>query len=169
MKVQDVSSLTYYPALSLQYPDITTTYMNRYSILMHYMIYINILHSFNRCKQVTVLGTVYKVNSCWMMTGRQNVHSCTLPQFGKLYDILIHDLDEGIIFVFILTQTLCFDPNHAAYLIQPIPTSLMSCTYLCQYRQSMSCHHIFNAVPSYCGNYLYIKSKYDLSVYCDYQ
>ena len=49
-----------------------------------------------------------------------------------------------------------------AYVINPLTE------YLCIYRSSISCYHLFNAVHHGNPGLKYVLSKYDLSVYCHY-
>lgn len=55
-----------------------------------------------RCESVTIYGTLYKSHKCWMMVGKQQLLSGVLPQFGKLYDILIHGSEPNVLFVFFI-------------------------------------------------------------------
>ncbi len=122
-----------------------------------------------RCQWVTVLGTTYRVNKCWMMVGRQEVPTGTLPQFGQLCDIIIHGAEPHILFVFMVSPTLSYNPHVGAYVVEPLPNVLATSNFYCVYRSSLHCHHTFNAVQSRVGHCLYVKSKYDLTVYCNYE
>lgn len=62
-------------------------------------------------------------------------------------------------FVFVVMQTLAYDPVLGAYEVVPLTE------YKCFYRSSI---HLFNVVRHGHDRAMYIKPKYDLSVYCNY-
>lgn len=116
-----------------------------------------------RCKNVTVLGTAYRIEKCHMMVRVVQIRSGNVPQFGFLRDIITYGQQPSILFVFKLMETLGYDANIGAYVICPLSE------FMILYRSSMMCHYLFNAVD--CNdneNKYYVKSKYDLSVFCDY-
>ena len=96
-----------------------------------------------------------------MMIGTTELPFGTAPQFGLLYDIIVYGSEPNIVFVFIALQTLAYDPILGAYEVTTLRT------YRCLYRSSIHCYHTFNAVHG-AHEHMYIKSKYDLSVYCNY-
>lgn len=98
-----------------------------------------------------------------MMVGTTEIQSGTVPQFGWLYDIIIHGREPNILFVFRIMETLHYDPILGAYEIAALAD------YMCVYRSSIQCHYLFNAVKHSSHVTRFIKSKYDLSVYCDYK
>lgn len=97
-----------------------------------------------------------------MMIGVLALQSGNAPQFGLLHDIIIYGQEPSIIFVFNVMETLGYHRNMGAYVICPLAE------YQCIYRSSLLCHHLFNAVHHDDHSTKYIKSKYDLSVYCNY-
>ena len=107
---------------------------------------------------MTIMGTVYKAEKCWLMISTTEIPIGTVPKFGLLYDIIIQgsDLEPNTYFFFIVIDTLNYGPVSGAKQLQQ---------YQCFYRSAISncCYHPLNAVQHGPGN-LYIKSKYDLSV-----
>ena len=114
---------------------------------------------------MTIMGTMYRVEKCWLMIGTTDISFGTVPQFGLLYDIIVQGTSQepNIYFVFIVMDTLNYDPVFGAYEVKQLRE------YRCLHRSivSNSCYHPFNAVEHINGG-LYIKSKYDLTVYCNY-
>lgn len=98
------------------------------------------------------------------MIGTTELPFGTVPQFGLLYDIIVQGFNRepSVYFMFIVMDTINYDPVLGAYEVKRLHE------YKCLYRSfiSSSCYHPFNAVEH--GGNLYIKSKYDLSVYCNY-
>ena len=95
-----------------------------------------------------------------MMIRVIELQSGNAPQFGLLHDILVYGQGPNLLFVFDIMETLGYDRNLGAYVISPLAE------FQCIYRSSMLCHYLFNAV--HLDNHSYIKSKYDLSVFCNY-
>lgn len=114
-----------------------------------------------RCDWATVMGTTYRVNKCCMMIGTTMVPTGCVPQFGSLCDIVYYG-QESPIFVFNVLETVQYHSTFCAYEVMPLSV------YQCLYRPAIRCHHLFNAINY--GNTVtkYIKSKYDLTVYCNY-
>ena len=112
---------------------------------------------------MTIMGTVYK-EKCWLMISTTEIPIGTVPKFGLLYDIIIQgsNHEPNIYFVFIVMDTLNYDQILGAYEVKRLQQ------YQCFYRSAISncCYHPLNAVQH--GGNLYIKSKYDLSVFCCY-
>ena len=115
-----------------------------------------------RCKHVTILGTSYKVEKCCMLIGTTQTSSGCAPQFGLLHNIVLYGQEPSTLFIFIVLTTLFYNPVFGAYEVTP------TMTYKCLYRYAMQCHHLFNAIHYGDNTNLFIKSKYDLSVYCHY-
>ena len=93
------------------------------------------------------------------MIGTTQLPLGMVPQFGLLYDIIAYGSEPNIVFVFILMQTLAYDPSLGAYKIE----------YKCLYRSSIQCYHLFNTVHVVGeSDALFIKSQYDFSVYCNF-
>ena len=84
------------------------------------------------------------------------------PQFGLLYDIIIHGQEQNIIFIYLLLETVKYNTIFGAYEVVPLPE------YRCLYRSSIQCYHPFSAIDYGDSTCKYIKSKYDLTVYCNY-
>ena len=99
---------------------------------------------------------------CYMMIGTTECQSGSVPQFGLLYDIIIYGQEPNIVFVFNKMETLKYDSCFGAYEVVSLAE------YCCFYRSSIKCYHLFSAIQH--GNHVtrYIKSKYDLTVYCNY-
>lgn len=97
-----------------------------------------------------------------MMIGTSDLQSGTVPQFRLLFDIIMYGQEPKILFVFNLMETLEYDMTLGAYAIASLAE------YQCFYKSSIHCHYLFNAVQH--GNHMtkYIKSKYDLTVRCNY-
>ena len=114
------------------------------------------------CKCATIMGTVYKTEKCWLMIGTTELSFGTVPQFGLLYDILVYGPEPSILFVVLVMQTIAYNSILGAYEILPLTE------YKCFYRSSICCYYLFNAVRD-CHGTMYIKPKYDLSVYCNYK
>lgn len=115
-----------------------------------------------RCRCVTVLGTVYKVEKCCMLIGTTQIQSGVAPQFGLLYDILLYGKDPTVLLIFILMETVKYNPIFGAYELVSVAQ------YRCVYRASIQCYHPFNPIRRSDSTTL-IKSKYyDLTVYCNY-
>ena len=97
-----------------------------------------------------------------MMIGTIDIQSGTVPQFGLLHDILTYGPEPQILFVFKVMETVKYDSTLGAYEIAPLVE------YQCLYRSSIRCHHPFNGIQHHSHVTKYIKSKYDLTVYCNY-
>ena len=97
-----------------------------------------------------------------MMIGTVNLQSGTAPLFGLLHDIIIYGEAPTVLFVFTLLETLGYSSALGAYAV------LQLLKYRCIYRSSIICPHLFNMVHHSNHTAQYIKSKYDLSVYCSY-
>ena len=110
------------------------------------------------------MGTVYRAEKCWLMIGTTIISFGTVPQFGLLYDIIIQgsNKEPNIYFVFMVMDTLDYDPILGAYEVK----QLQEYRFLHRSIISSGCYHPFNAVNH--NSKLYIKSKYDLTVYCNY-
>lgn len=108
------------------------------------------------------MGTTYKAEKCWMMIGTTDISTGTAPEFGLLYDIIVYGSEPCILFVFVVMNTLSYNSLFGAYEVDP------HIEYRCLHRSSLQCYHLFNAIP--CGDQeiKFIKSKYDLLVYCNY-
>lgn len=117
-----------------------------------------------RCKSVTIMGTVYRSEKCCLMIGTTDISFGTVPQFGLLYDIIIQGSSQEphVYFICLVMDTLNYDPILGAYVVKKLQD------YRCVHRSIISngCYHPFNAVQH--NGKLYIKSKYDLTVYCNY-
>ena len=113
-----------------------------------------------RCRSVTILGTIYKRNKCCMMTGVMNLPTGSAPKFGILYDILVYGKEPKILFIFSLLETLGFNSKLGAYAVHPLTG------YFCVYPSALPCHYRFSIIDL--NGHQYIKSKYDLTVYCNY-
>lgn len=110
---------------------------------------------------IAILGVrMPKAQKCYMMIGITELPSGTFPQFGYLYDILVYGEGPSILFVFCPMEVHGYDANLGAYVVTN------SHNYQCIHRPAMKCHYLFNAVCHH--ETLYIKSKYDLSVFCNY-
>lgn len=96
-----------------------------------------------------------------MMIGTIELPFGTALQFGLLHNILIYGSEPNIVFVFIVMRTLAYDPILSAYEV----TTLNE--YRCLYSSAITCHHTFSAIRGV-HEHMYIKSKYDLSIYCNY-
>ena len=97
------------------------------------------------------------------MIGTTDISFGTVPQFGLLYDIVIQGSSQEphVYFICLVMDTLNYDPILGAYVVKKLQD------YRCVHRSIISngCYHPFNAVQHL---NLYIKSKYDLTVYCNY-
>lgn len=97
-----------------------------------------------------------------MLIGTVHTSSGDAPEFGLLHNIILCGQERDMLFIFIIMTTLSYNPVFGAYEVTP------SRNYKCFYRSAIQCHHLFSAIH-YSGNVnLFIKSKYDLSVYCNY-
>lgn len=97
------------------------------------------------------------------MIGTMEIQAGTVPKFGFLSDIILYGQDfTCALFVFNVMETLSYNTTLDAYEIAPLAD------YECLYRPSLQCHFRFNAICH--GNQMtrYIRSKYDLTVYCNY-
>ena len=111
---------------------------------------------------MTILGTTYKVDKCCMMIGTVQVESGTVPLFGLLYDIVIYGREPQVLFVFILMETIQYNPIFGAYEL------ISQAKYICRYRSAIHCYHPFNPVSTLDSTKVFVRSKYDLTVYCNY-
>jgi len=97
------------------------------------------------------------------MTGTMQLPSGTVPQFGFLHDIFIFGTSQTVVFLFEEYETIGYSPHFGAYETSYNPERPQ---YLCIYQSVLKCHELFNAV--HVNNCIFIKSKYDLMVYCNY-
>lgn len=97
-----------------------------------------------------------------MVIGTVQISTGDLPLFGLLHDIILHGQEPIILFVFSVMNTLSYNPLYGAYEVTP------SIQYKCVYRSSLPCHHLFSAIHYGDNENMFIKSKYDLTVYCNY-
>ena len=95
-----------------------------------------------------------------MLIGTVQISSGTAPQFGLLYDIIIYGKEPTILFIFILMETVKYNPIYGAYELVTLSN------FRCVYRSSIRCYHPFN--PIHKDSKILVKSKYDLTVYCNY-
>ena len=86
------------------------------------------------------------------------IWSCS--KVGLLYEII--RCSQKSIFVFQVTESLGYHATFGAYEIAHLAE------YQCLFLPSMKCYHRFNAVN--CNNHVtkFVKSKYDLTVLCNY-
>ena len=108
------------------------------------------------------MGTVYKAEKCWLMIGTMENTSGTVPRFRLLHDILLQGCGEeaNIYFIVIVMDTVTYNPVLGAYEVNQLQQ------YKCIYRPAIGCYHTFNAIPF--NGSIYIKSKYDLTVFSNY-
>lgn len=97
-----------------------------------------------------------------MMIGTVQVESGTVPLFGLLYDIVIYGREPQVLFVFILMETIQYNPIFGAYEL------ISQAKYICRYRSAIHCYHPFNPVSTLDSTKVFVRSKYDLTVYCNY-
>lgn len=97
-----------------------------------------------------------------MMIGRVQIPSGTAPEFGLLYDIILHGEEQCILFIFISMETIQYNPVLGAYELLPLSQ------YRCLYRTSIECYYPFNPIHDVGSTKIFIRSKYDLTVYCNY-
>ena len=95
-----------------------------------------------------------------MLIGVQHTNLAALPKFGELVDIILYGSEKVPLFVFTPALTTSFDRMTAAFKVE------RESRYVCRFRSSIKNHELFNAVNI--GGVLYIKSKIDLDVFCDY-
>ena len=95
-----------------------------------------------------------------MLIGVQRTDLATLPKFGELVDIILYGSEKVPLFVFTPAYTTSFDRMTAAFKVE------RESKYESRFRSSIKNHQLFNAVNI--GGVLYIKSKIDLDVFCDY-
>jgi hypothetical protein len=154
-------NLHYYDALISQQQAVLSEKLFRCSNI-YLIMYVCDTIPFTRCEWVTILGTKYKNNKCFMMIGVTKLQEISMPQFGMLYDIILYGDNPHVLFIFKVMETLWFNTNLGAYEV------IQLAGYKCLFRSSLPCHRLFNAVHH--GNHAtkYIKSKYDLTVYCNY-
>lgn len=95
-----------------------------------------------------------------MMIGIVDISTGPAPKFGLLNDILVYDKEPKVLFIFKVMKTLGFDPKFGAYVV------CSTVEYLCVHQPALPCHHRLNVVTI--NGCKYIKSKYDLSVYCNF-
>ena len=116
----------------------------------------------NRCSSVTVRGTEYKPGF-WICVGVNQHHTCSLPVFGMINQIILADTTEPnprVFFVINVATTLGFYLNAFGYVL------LESKEQLCISIGSLKVHYCFNAYQTSQG--LIIKSKVDLHAFCEY-
>ena len=97
-----------------------------------------------------------------MMLGTVQLSFGVVPQFGLLYDILVYGEQQHLLFIFSSFKTIKYDAILGAYEVVSLPH------YQCLHRSSIQCYHLFNAVQHGDSTSKFIKSKYDLTVYCNY-
>ena len=97
-----------------------------------------------------------------MMIGTAQLPSCVVPQFGFLFDIIVYGQEQNILFIFLVLKTVQYNATFGAYEVVSLPK------YQCLYRSSIQCYHPFNAIYHGDSTSKFIKSKYDLTVYCNY-
>ena len=97
-----------------------------------------------------------------MLIGTVHTSSGVAPEFGLLHNIIFSGQEQNMLFIFIIMTTLSYNPVFGAYEVAP------SRTYRCLYRSGIQCYHLFNAIHYGDNVNLFIKSKYDLSVYCNH-
>ena len=83
-----------------------------------------------RSKCVTIMGTMYKTEKCWLMIG-----TTELPCGTLLYDILIYGPEPSILFVVLVMQTVSYNSTIGAYEILPLTQ------YKCFYRSAICCYN----------------------------
>ena len=155
--------LPYGETIRTGYPNLLDCELYRFVLVKLFIPLIILFETFMfRCKYVTIMGTMYRAEKCWLMIGTTDISFGTVPQFGLLYDIIVQGSEANIYFVFLAMDTLDYDPILGAYKVKQLQE------YRVFHRSVVSrgCYHPLNAV-NYGGN-LYIKSKYDLTVYCNY-
>lgn len=96
------------------------------------------------------------------MIGVVRILSGAVPQFGLLCDILLYGKEPCVIFVFTLMETVKYNGKLGAYELIPLAE------YKCFYRSAIQCYHPFNPIHINNSTTTFIKSKYDLTVYCYY-
>ena len=94
-----------------------------------------------------------------MMIGTVELESSIAPLFGLLVDIICEE-EPSLLFVFQVMKTHGYDASLGAYVCSSLSE------FKCVYRSSLKCYYLFNAI--HLNSNTYIKSKYDLSVYCNY-
>ena len=98
-----------------------------------------------------------------MLIGTTDSEVGSVPLFGSLCDIIVYGEErDHILFIFNVMETLQYDFILGAYEV------MLLAEYRCLYRASLQCYHLFNAVEHQSHATRYIKSKYDLTVYCNY-
>ena len=98
-----------------------------------------------------------------MIIGTTQVQSGVVPKFGCLHEIILCGQNSpSTLFVFNVMESLGYHATLGAYEIVPLAE------YQFLFVPSIRCYHRFNAVSH--GNLVtkFIKSKYDLTVYCNY-
>lgn len=83
-----------------------------------------------RCNNVTILGTKYVVNQCWMLIGVQQTDLALLPKFGELVDIILYGSEKAPLFVFTPAHT-SYDRMTAAFKVE------RESRYECRFRSSI--------------------------------
>ena len=94
------------------------------------------------------------------MIGAVDLATGPAPKFGLLHDILVYGQEPKVLYVFKLMETLGLNPTFGAYAVCAVAG------YHSLHHQTLPCHHRFNVVTI--NSQKYIKSKYDLSVYCNF-
>ncbi len=97
-----------------------------------------------------------------MMIGTMQIPLGTVPQFGLLQDILLYGTEPHALFVFTEMETVGYNGNLGAYELMALAE------YKCCYQASIRCFHPFNPIHISTSITTYIKSKFDLTVYCYY-
>lgn len=161
--VTSLSELPYQDVIREHHSHIIKEELHRYvTTIQLYIYFINSELCTCRCHSVTILGTTYKVNKCCIMIGTMQILLGTVPQFGLLRDILLYGNEPHVLFVFTEMETIRYNGNLGAYELMPLAH------YTCCHQVSIRCFHPFNPIHMSTSIATYIKSKYDLTVYCYY-
>jgi hypothetical protein len=114
-----------------------------------------------RHSYATVLGTCYRVLKCYLFLASEECDGEVVPVFGRLEDVM--QVQDDIIFVCRRMKTVAFDSYYGAFCVQDLQAECFSCFFA----QSLKCHYLFNVTSI--GSKMYIKSKFDLSGYLQYE
>ena len=117
----------------------------------------------NACRHsyATVLGTCYRVLKCYLFLASEECDGEVVPVFRRLEDVM--QVQDDIIFVCRRMKTVAFDSYYGAFCVQDLQAECFSCFFA----QSLKCHYLFNVTSI--GSKMYIKSKFDLSGYLQYE
>lgn len=113
--IEDISCLQYYSVLASDFSDKIDLELKevRSGCNVSMVNYVCII----RCDRATILGTEYKCDKCWLMIAEELLPTGYVPKFGKLFDIILHGPEHNIIFVFVLSSTVCYNPRVGAYMV----------------------------------------------------